>query len=295
MEADVPGGPLGPVGVRCLDLQHSPMTRFLRTPPFGEGQPHETATSNYDHREVLGVDSHRRRYPRPKLVDALDLCPFKMAAVLPDRWRETRVMGRRGRPWVGFLIEIWCSRPTCARQTPLWGSAFEYMSTDPIVRIPDWPPARLAVRVTRLDLRPASPLPTLLRTGVGIVVGVLLSLGVNWLIVRVATTLAPSLASFPHFQLHDYGRLTVIGSLIACAGWPILTRLSSSPGWIYGWVALLGTLVLWLPDLYIWAVLHEPAPEVLVLAAMHVAVVLVSCASMVLIAARPRDAARLPA
>lgn len=162
------------------------------------------------------------------------------------------------------------------------------VSTDPLIPIPEWPPVRVAVRLTRLDLRPSAVQPSLLRTALGVVVGVLLSLGANWLIVRAAVTLLPSLAGFPHFQLSDYGRFTLLGSLIACVGWPVLTRLSSSPGWIYGWVALLGTCVLWLPDLYIWAVLHEPGRAVLVLAAMHVAVVLVSCLSMISIAGQPR-------
>ena len=148
------------------------------------------------------------------------------------------------------------------------------------------------MRLTRVDLRPSVAQPSLVRTGLGIVIGVLPSLAVNWLIVRTAITLFPDLATFPHYQLSDYGRLTVLGSLIACVGWPVLTRLSSSPAWIYGWVALLGTVVLWLPDLYIWAVLHEPGKAVLVLAVMHMAVVLVSCVSMVLIAGLPHRAAR---
>ena len=166
------------------------------------------------------------------------------------------------------------------------------VQTDPLIPIPDWPPIQLAVRLTRLDLRPSAAQPPLVRTGLGIAVGVLLSLAMNWLIVRALITLFPDLATFPHFQLSDYGRLTVLGSLIACVGWPVLTRLSSSPGWMYGWVALLGTVVLWLPDLYIWAVLHEPGKAVLVLALMHMVVVLVSCVSMVLIAGLPPHAAR---
>lgn len=161
--------------------------------------------------------------------------------------------------------------------------------SDPLVPIPNWPPLQWAVRLTRLNLRPAVVQPSFARTGLGILVGVLLSLLVNWLIVRAAIAVLPDLGAFPHFQPSDYGRLTVLGSLIACVGWPILTRLSSSPGWIYGWIAALGTLVLWLPDVYIWAVLHEPGPAVLVLAAMHVSVVLVSCVCMVLIAGRPSD------
>lgn len=167
---------------------------------------------------------------------------------------------------------------------------FASVSSDPLIRIQEWPPVRLAVRLTRLDLRPSALQPSLLRTALGIAIGVLVSVGLNWLLARTAIVLFPSLAGFPHFQFSDYGRLTVLGALIACFGWPILTRLSSSPGWIYGWVAVLGTMVLWLPDLYIWMVLHEPGRAVLVLATMHVAVVLVSCVSMVTVAGLPGNA-----
>lgn len=150
---------------------------------------------------------------------------------------------------------------------------------------------RFAVRLTRLDLRPSAVQPSLLRTAAGVAAGVVLSLGLNWLLVRFAITRFPDLAGFPHFQLLDFGRLTVIGALIACVGWPILTRLSSSPGWIYAWCAVLGTLVLWLPDLYIWAHLHEPGRAVMILGTMHVTVVVVSCLSMITIAGMPRGGA----
>jgi hypothetical protein len=161
------------------------------------------------------------------------------------------------------------------------------MSAEPLVRLPEWRPLQFAIRVTRLDLRPSMTPPSVARTLVGIAVGVVLSVSVNWLIVRAGVAIFPATASFPHFRFADYGRLTLIGAVIACAGWPIVARLSSSPGWPYGWIAVLGTLALWLPDLYIWAVLKEPGHAVLVLATMHLAVPLVSCLSMVTIA-RPR-------
>jgi hypothetical protein len=36
-----------------------------------------------------------------------------------------------------------------------------------------------------------------------------------------------------HFQFSDYGKLTVIGVIIACAGWPVVTRVSSQPRWLF--------------------------------------------------------------
>ena len=78
-----------------------------------------------------------------------------------------------------------------------------------------------------------------------------------------------------HFQFHDYAKLTVIGVLIACAAWPVVARLSSAPRWLFFRLAIVVTLVLWLPDLYIW---HQgqPAQAVAVLMTMHLAIALIT-------------------
>ena len=57
---------------------------------------------------------------------------------------------------------------------------------------------------------------------------------------------------YAHFQFQDYGKLTVIGVVIACIAWPVVTRIGSAPRWLFFWLAVLVTLVLWLPDLYLW-------------------------------------------
>lgn len=141
-----------------------------------------------------------------------------------------------------------------------------------------------AMRVSRLDFRPSARQPSIPVTALAIAVGVLFSVAVNFLIVHVAIGLFPTLADYEHFRFTDYARLTVVGALIACVGWPILTRVSSAPVRVYVTLAVLGTLVLWLPDLYILFVLREPAHAVATLMVMHVAVPLVSCASMIAIA-----------
>lgn len=143
-----------------------------------------------------------------------------------------------------------------------------------------------AMRVSRIDFQPAPRQPSVPVTALGIAVGVLLSVAVNALIVHVAIGLYPALAGYEHFRFSDYARLTVVGALIACGGWPILTRVSSAPVPVYLTLAVLGTLVLWLPDLYILFALREPAHAVATLMVMHVAVPLVSCASMIAIARR---------
>ena len=103
-------------------------------------------------------------------------------------------------------------------------------------------------------------------------------------LVFIGTRLFPSTKGYVHFQFHDYAKLTVIGVLIACAAWPVVTRISSAPRWLFLRMAILVTLVLWLPDLYI---LHGGAPlrAVAVLMVMHLAIALVTYNCLVHIAA----------
>ena len=91
----------------------------------------------------------------------------------------------------------------------------------------------------------------------------------------VGTRLFPATKGYVHFAFGDYAKLTVIGVLIACAAWPVVARLSSAPRWLFFRLAIAVTLVLFVPDLYIW---HQgqPAQAVLVLMAMHVAIALVT-------------------
>ena len=85
----------------------------------------------------------------------------------------------------------------------------------------------------------------------------------------------PATKGYVHFQFHDYAKLTVIGVLIACAAWPVVARISSAPRWLFFRLAIVVTLVLFLPDVYIW---HQgqPAQAVAVLMAMHVAIALIT-------------------
>ena len=100
-----------------------------------------------------------------------------------------------------------------------------------------------------------------------------------------------------HFRFSDYAKLTVIGVIIACAAWPVVTRVSSAPQWLFFRLAILVTLVLWLPDLYI---LYRGAPgdAVAFLMLMHLAIALVTYNLLVHMApVRParRAAHRVPA
>ena len=78
-------------------------------------------------------------------------------------------------------------------------------------------------------------------------------------------------------------KLTVIGVVVACVGWPVVTRVSSQPRWVFLRAAVVVTLVLLVPDLYIWHT-GEPARGVLVLMVMHVAIALVTYNALVRLA-----------
>jgi hypothetical protein len=109
------------------------------------------------------------------------------------------------------------------------------------------------------------------------------SLLADALIVVAAEALFPSTRGYVHFQFGDYAKLTIIGVLVACLGWPVMTRISSAPRWIYTRLAVIVTLVLLLPDVWL---LHQrqPSKAVAALMAMHVAIALVTYWAVVLLA-----------
>jgi len=75
----------------------------------------------------------------------------------------------------------------------------------------------------------------------------------------------------------------VIGVLIACAAWPVTTRITSQPRWMFFRMAVLVTLVLWLPDVYI-LMKGQPGKAVAVLFVMHLAIALVTYNALVRLA-----------
>jgi len=132
-----------------------------------------------------------------------------------------------------------------------------------------------ALAWARIDFSPPHRPPEWWRVALATVLSLVLSLAADAALVAIGTGLFPSTKGYGHFQFHDYAKLTIIGVLIACAAWPVVTRLSSAPRWLFFRLAILVTLVLFLPDLYIW---HQgqSAKAVLVLMSMHVAIALVT-------------------
>jgi hypothetical protein len=91
----------------------------------------------------------------------------------------------------------------------------------------------------------------------------------------IAGHLDPAIKNYSHFHFGDYGTLTVIGVFCACVAWSVVRHISSSPRWVFFRLAILVTVILWIPDLYLFTK-HEPASAVTVLMIMHVAVALVT-------------------
>jgi hypothetical protein len=132
-----------------------------------------------------------------------------------------------------------------------------------------------ALAWVRIDLSPPHRQPEWWRVFLATVLSLAGSLAVDALLVFIGTRVFPSTKGYVHFQFHDYAKLTVLGVLIACAAWPVVTRISSAPRWLFFRMAIAVTIVLLLPDVYIW---HQgqPAKAVLVLMAMHIAIALVT-------------------
>ena len=146
------------------------------------------------------------------------------------------------------------------------------------------PPLGRALGLVRVDLAPAHRQPTSLQVAIATAVSVAGSLAVDAILVVIGEAVFPSTKGYSHFQFSDYSKLTIIGVLIACAAWPIVTRISSAPRWLFFRMAIAVTLVLWLPDLYI---LHmgQSAQAVAVLMVMHLAIAVVTYNCLVRIAA----------
>jgi len=140
-----------------------------------------------------------------------------------------------------------------------------------------------ALDLIHLDFAPEHGQPTGGRVLCATVVSIAGSLLADALLVVIAQAVFPSTKGYAHFQFADYAKLTVIGVIIACVAWPVTTRITSQPRWMFFRMAILVTLVLWLPDFYILAS-GQPGKAVGFLFAMHLAIALVTYNALVRIA-----------
>ena len=137
--------------------------------------------------------------------------------------------------------------------------------------------------LVKIDFSPAHRPPAKSRVALATVVSLGGSLLADALLVMLCTAVYPSTKGYVHFQFQDYAKLTIIGVIIACVAWPIVTRISSAPRWLFFRLAIVVTLVLLLPDLYILGT-GQPAKAVGALVGMHLAIALVTYNALVRLA-----------
>ncbi len=144
-----------------------------------------------------------------------------------------------------------------------------------------------------VEHRPPSSL-RLVIAAIGSLVG---SLAACAALVALGQGFFPSTHGYAHFQFSDYGPLAIIGVLAACIGWPVVTKLSSAPRWLFYRLAILVSAALLLPDFYILAQ-NQPAKAVAVLMVMHLAIAVVTYNLLVRAApirrTRPSSGSRTP-
>ena len=137
--------------------------------------------------------------------------------------------------------------------------------------------------LVRLDFAPYHRQPSNGRVVLATVLSIVGSLLADALLVVIAQALWPSTKGYAHFQFADYAKLTIVGVIIACIAWPVTTRITSQPRWMFFRMAVLVTLVLWLPDVYI-LIQGQPSKAVGMLFVMHVAIALVTYSALVYLA-----------
>jgi hypothetical protein len=147
--------------------------------------------------------------------------------------------------------------------------------------------------LVKVDFAPTHRQPSAIRVLLATVVSLVGSLAADAALVAIGEAVFPSTKGYGHFRFSDYSKLTIIGVIIACVAWPIVTRISSSPKWLFFRLAIVVTAVLLLPDLYILKQ-GQPAKAVAVLMCMHLAIALVTYNALVYLApvrfkARHRD------
>ena len=121
-----------------------------------------------------------------------------------------------------------------------------------------------AMEVARIDWSGHHPRPTTFALAVATITSVVGSLAADVLLVFVGTSVFPASVGYAHFRFSDYATLTVI--------------------------AIAVTLVLWLPDLYLFS-RNQPFRAVAVLMVMHLAIAVVTYNMLVRIAPAPEAAA----
>ena len=144
------------------------------------------------------------------------------------------------------------------------------------MRVPDIPPLVHGVmRRYRVDFEPSHQQPTPPSLLVATAVAIVGALVADAALVAFGESVFPWTRGYQHYQFGDYSKLTVVGVIIACVAWPIVTRITSHPRWVFFRMAIVVSAVLLLPDVAILA-RGDSAAAVLVLVLMHVAIAVVT-------------------
>lgn len=148
-----------------------------------------------------------------------------------------------------------------------------------------------ALASLRIDFSPPPKQPTLVNLLLATFASLAGSLAADAVLVAIGTRIFPVTSGYVHFRFSDYAVLTTVGVVIACVAWPVVTRISSAPRWVFLRMAVLVTAVLLLPDLYILAK-GQPVKAVLVLMVMHLAIGAVTYNALVRLAPASRTTSR---
>lgn len=144
------------------------------------------------------------------------------------------------------------------------------------------------------DLPMGRSQPRAWRWAVATIVAVLLSLVACAVLVVIGRAVFPATAGYEHYAFADYGKLTIIGVVLACLAWPAVTLISSRAVRPFLLLTVVVTIVGLAPDAYI-LYRGQSAQAVLILVLMHIALALVTFPALVLLAPqRSRDDAAAP-
>jgi hypothetical protein len=137
--------------------------------------------------------------------------------------------------------------------------------------------------IAKIDFSPRHQQPSPVRVALATLLSIGGSLIADGLLVAIGTAVFPTTKGYVHFQFHDYARLTIIGVVIACVAWPVVTRITSLPRWLFFRLAILVTVVLFVPDFWLLA-RNQPPRAVGILMAMHLAIAVVTYNALVHVA-----------
>ncbi len=133
--------------------------------------------------------------------------------------------------------------------------------------------------------------PGIVRFIVATVVAVVASLLACAGLAQLGVLLFPATKGYDHYAFSDYGKLTIIGVVLASLAWPLVTLVSSRGRRLYFWLAVVVTVVGFAPDAWI-LYKGQPAAGVFILVLMHLALALITFPALVFIAPQRPTPAR---